>query len=69
MRHSWWPAARTLFEAEFEPELIAVRSFGNVLTAIASLTGLAAEELTAAEIDAADPDYQVLIAVHARMAP
>ena len=61
--------ARALFEAVLEPERIAVRSFGNVLTAIASLAGLAAEELTSAELDAADPDYQVLIAVHARMAP
>ena len=61
--------ARTLFEAAFERERLAVRSFGNVLTAIASLAGLAAEELTSAELDAADPNYQVLIAVHARMAP
>ncbi len=34
--------------------------------AIASLHGLAAEELTSDELDYRDPDYEVLIAVRAR---
>jgi SAM-dependent methyltransferase len=58
--------ARALFEKAFAAERISVVSFGNVLTAIASLAGLAAEELNATELDTADPDFQVLIAVHAR---
>lgn len=57
--------ARTAFEREFAPDLVTVVAFGNVLTAIASLAGLAAEELEARELDWADPDYQVLVAVHA----
>ena len=59
--------ARTLFEKVFAPDQILVRSYGNVLTAIASLAGLAAEELGPEELDTTDPDYQVLIGVHARI--
>jgi len=59
--------ARTLFEKVFAPDRILVRSYGNVLTAIASLAGLAAEELGPEELDTTDPDYQVLIGVHARI--
>jgi len=39
--------------------------YGNVLAAIASLHGLAAEELTPEELDHADPDYEVLLGVRA----
>jgi SAM-dependent methyltransferase len=58
--------ARTLFEKSFAADRIAVTAYGNVLTAIASLAGLAAEELESEELDSADPDYQVLIGIHAR---
>jgi SAM-dependent methyltransferase len=39
---------------------------GNVLSATAFLHGLATEELTRAELDAVDTDYQVVIASRAR---
>jgi SAM-dependent methyltransferase len=55
--------ARTLFESSFRRESITVTAYGNVLTAIASLTGLSAEDLRTDELDYNDPDYQVLIAV------
>ena len=44
---------------------IEVRTFGNVLTAIAFLTGLAHEELSPRELDTRDPAYQLVIAVRA----
>ncbi len=39
-----------------------VTAYGNVRAASAFLYGLAAEELSAAEIDAVDPDYEVTVA-------
>jgi hypothetical protein len=42
-----------------------VQSFGNVLTAIAFLHGLAAEELRPDELDHRDSEYDVVIAVRA----
>ncbi len=53
----------------FGPERMAVASHGNVLAAIAFLHGLAAEELTPAELDHLDPDYQLLITARAVKAP
>jgi SAM-dependent methyltransferase len=44
---------------------IKVRTCGNVLTAIAFLTGLAHEELSPRELDTADPAYPVVIALRA----
>jgi len=38
---------------------------GNVLATTAFLHGLATSELTAAELDAVDPDYQLLITARA----
>lgn len=58
-------SARKLFEESFWPEHIQVTTYGNVLSAVAYLHGIAAEELTWAELDAHDPDYQVIIAVRA----
>ena len=49
----------------FGAEQIKVRTYGNVLTAIAFLTGLAHEELSGRELDSADPAYPVAIAVRA----
>lgn len=53
--------ARMLFEKSFPESAIETTPYGNVLTAITSLTGLAAEELSSKELDFYDPDYQVLI--------
>lgn len=64
----WHPTRQgvtTLFERNFDGE-IEVEGFGNVLAAVASLEGLAAEELTAEELDYGDRDFDVLIGVRAR---
>jgi len=58
-------SARRLFEEIFPPENIKLETFGNVLAATAFLQGLAAEELTPAELDYHDPDYEALITVRA----
>jgi SAM-dependent methyltransferase len=58
-------AAQRLFEEVFGPDVVTI-AYGNVLTAVASLMGLAAEELTKAELDHYDSDYQVLLGVRAR---
>ena len=42
-----------------------IRSHGNVLAATAFLYGLASRELTSDELEAHDPDYQVLLTVRA----
>ena len=59
-------SARRLFEEVFAPADVTVEAYGNVLSAISFLHGLAAEELTAAELTLRDPNYEVLIAVRAR---
>ena len=54
-----------LFSETFGRENTATTAAGNVLSAIALLEGLAASELTNAELDYHDPDYQVVIMVKA----
>jgi SAM-dependent methyltransferase len=54
-----------LVKEVFGVEQIEVRTYGNVLSAIAFLTGLAHEELSQRELDSLDPAYQVVIAVRA----
>ncbi len=65
------------FTAQSMPRLLAetfpradtrTEVYGNVLAAIANLHCLAAEELTPAELDHRDPDYEVLLAVRAAKA-
>jgi hypothetical protein len=58
-------SARRLFEAEFDAPSVRVRTYGNVLAATAFLHGLAVSELREAELDARDPDYEVIITVRA----
>ncbi len=43
-----------------------VESHGNCLAAAAAMYGIAAEELTGAELDAADPRYPVLVTIDCR---
>lgn len=45
---------------------IEVRGLGNVLSAVAFLEGVAAEELTASELDAHDPEFPVIACASAR---
>ena len=54
-----------LFAPLVAPADLTVTPHGNVLAAAAFLYGLAAEELTPAELDARDDDYQVVITVRA----
>ena len=67
----WWrfttKSITRLFEEAFGgPEQVTVATYGNVLTATAQLYGIAAEELTAEELDHRDPNFEVLLAVRAQ---
>ena len=60
-------SARRLFSEEFGGGSVEVVEYGNVLTAVALLHGIAAEELTDDELWHVDPDYPVIIGVAARV--
>jgi SAM-dependent methyltransferase len=62
-------SARRLFGEVFAPDTVHVEAHGNVLAAVAFLHGLAADELTAQELHAHDPDFEVTVAVRAAKAP
>ncbi len=59
---------RVMAEA-FPPAGTTIEVYGNVLAAVANLHCLAAEDLTRAELDYRDPNYEVLLAVRAMKAP
>jgi SAM-dependent methyltransferase len=59
-------SARRLFEESFTEVTVDVA--GNVLSATAFLQGIAAEELTAEELEYRDPDFETLIGIRARRA-
>lgn len=52
---------RRLLEELFPSESVHVDAYGNVLTAAASLYGLAAAELRREELDLRDPDFELII--------
>ncbi len=56
---------RRLLAEAFPAGETRIAVYGNVLAAVAALHGLAAEELTAHELDQGDPDYEVLLGVRA----
>jgi SAM-dependent methyltransferase len=58
-------SCRRLFAAAFGDDNVEVRAYGNVLTGAAFLMGLAADDLSLRELDAADEFFPVLIAVRA----
>ena len=58
-------SAQLLFEEAFYVGNVSVHSYGNVLTAISFLEGLACEDLKPSDLDARDRSYEVLIAVRA----
>lgn len=58
-------STRYLFAEVFPPESILVQAYGNVLSAISFLEGLAAEDLREEELVANDRDYELLITVRA----
>jgi SAM-dependent methyltransferase len=61
-------SARRVFEESFPGGAVLVDAFGNVLSAISFLHGLAAEELREEELEYRDRDYELLIAVRATKA-
>jgi hypothetical protein len=58
-------SATKLFEEFFLKDNITVEVYGNVLTAVAFLEGLASRELNKSEFNFKDPDYEVIISVRA----
>lgn len=58
-------SAKKLFQSFFKTSNIKIKAYGNVLTAVAFLEGVAAEELTQEELDYCDPDYEVLVTIRA----
>jgi SAM-dependent methyltransferase len=56
-------SARELFETSFPGDHVEVATYGNVLAATALLHGLAVSEVTRAELDIRDDDYQVIVAI------
>jgi SAM-dependent methyltransferase len=61
-------ACKALFEHAFPAGEVEVQGHGNVLTCVAFLMGMAAEELRADELDADDPFYPLLVTVRATKA-
>jgi LmbE family N-acetylglucosaminyl deacetylase/SAM-dependent methyltransferase len=58
-------SAKTLFAEAFGEDGVEVETYGNVLAATALLYGLADRELARHELEAWDPDYELLIGVRA----
>ncbi len=58
-------ACSMLFESVFGAGRVEVRSYGNVLTGIASLTGIACEELSDRELRVRDDLFPMLVTVRA----
>ncbi|MEW6144229.1 MAG: methyltransferase domain-containing protein [Thermodesulfobacteriota bacterium] len=58
-------SASKIFLDYFPDESLQIEVYGNVLTAVCLLHGLASHELREPELDTRDPDFEVLIAVRA----
>jgi SAM-dependent methyltransferase len=52
-----------LAREQFDADRIDVRSWGNVLACVGFLHGLAQEDLREDEIDACDPDFQLIVSL------
>ena len=52
---------KMLFEQHVPEENIKIKTYGNVLSSVAFLHGLASDELTQEELDYTDQDYQMII--------
>jgi len=57
-----------LFGSIFGADQVAISSYGNVLVAIASLTGMAFQELSTAELLVNDAFFPIVVAVRAQKA-
>lgn len=58
-------SAQKVFEEVFYPDKIELEVYGNVLSAIGFLEGLASRELKETELGYKDPDYEVIITIKA----
>jgi len=58
--------ARSLFRSAFAPSAVTTSEYGNVLTNVAFLHGVATAEVADAEFEAADPYFPALTGVRAR---
>jgi SAM-dependent methyltransferase len=58
-------SARRLFTENFADGEVSLRAYGNVFAATAFLHGLAVEDVTTDELDIADPEFEVTVAVRA----
>jgi SAM-dependent methyltransferase len=58
-------SARKVFTEFFPEDCVAVQAYGNVLAATAFLHGLIAEELHRDELNYQDPNYEVVLGIHA----
>jgi SAM-dependent methyltransferase len=56
---------KLLVEKFFQPEDVTVKTYGNALSAMASLEGLLSTELSQEELDHWDRDYELVIGVRA----
>lgn len=69
----WWrftsQGAHRLFAGAFGEDAVEVAAHGNVLAACAFLYGLAAEDLTEAQLHHRDPDYELLTTIRAVKSP
>jgi hypothetical protein len=63
--HLTGQGARRLFAEAFPAESLTVTTYGNVLSAVSSLHGLATGELRRDELDAEDANYELIVAVRA----
>jgi len=67
--HDYWrftpPGCRLVFAEIFGDGAVEVQWYGNVLTSIAFLTGMAVEELKRSELDERDDRFPLLVAVRA----
>ena len=61
-------ACSRLFGGVFAPDDVVVRGRGNLLAAVAFLVGMAAEELSARELERDDPFFPLIVTVRATKA-
>jgi hypothetical protein len=59
-------SALKMFEEIFGEGNVEISSYGNVLSSVAFMHGLAAEELNKNELDAFDKNYQIIVTVVAK---
>jgi SAM-dependent methyltransferase len=57
---------RRLFEEVFPSDHVEVEVFGNILSSIAFLHGLATSELKRKQLDYSDPDFELIITIRAQ---